>query len=54
MQAVQGELVIILTSEEAEALTKVLAPLVNQPATSDARALQAIQRKLETAQEKML
>ncbi|GEM_PF-2647011 len=54
MQAVQGELVIILTSEEAEALTRALAKAVETQETADAKALRAIQQKLRTAREKML
>lgn len=57
MQAAQGELVITLTSEEAEALAKALAAFNAKAASNDARALQAIQaiqQKLKIAREKML
>ena len=47
MQPVPGDLVIILTSEEAEALLKSLAVLTTSSRSSDAKALKAIQEKLK-------
>jgi hypothetical protein len=54
MQPVQGELVLMLTSEEAEALKRALAALLSKTRAGDTKILNAIQEKLRVAQEKML
>jgi len=54
MQPMQGELVIMLTSGEAEALRKALATLVSKTKSGDTQTLKSIQDKLRIAEEKML
>jgi hypothetical protein len=54
MQPIQGELVIMLTSEEVEALKRALASLLSKTMAGDTKTLNVIQEKLKAAQAKML
>ena len=49
-----GELVITLTAEEVQALKKGLGELTSNTGAPEVRALRAIQKKLQAAEEKML
>jgi type II secretory pathway component PulC len=49
-----GELTIIITSEEAKALEKVIAEFGSKASASENKALKTLQAKLKAAEEKML
>lgn len=54
MASAQGEIVITLTSQEARALETALGKLLAQTQGSERDTLSSIQRKLKSAEEKML